>query len=191
MPCDTIQGFSIMKPAIFLDRDGVIIENRDAYVQSWADVHIFEQALYGLKRYADADYYFIIVTNQSAVGRGIISLKQAQEINKKLVKEIESFGGRIDAVYMCPHAPDDKCECRKPEPGLILQAIKDFDIDLQDSIMIGDALTDLIAAESARIDKRVLVRTGRGKRELLDKELFYIGACVICDDLSRALDVFL
>lgn len=179
-----------MKPAIFLDRDGVIIENRETYVQSWADVEIFEQALYGLKKYVNAPYYFIIITNQSAVGRGIITLKQAREINKKLVRKINNFGGRIEAFYMCPHAPTHGCDCRKPNTGLIQQAVSDFNIDLKNSILIGDAITDLQAGQNAGIGKLVLVRTGRGKKQLQlpsARQLQFI----ICDDLLDAFNLLL
>ena len=85
-------------PAIFLDRDGVIIENRDAYVRSWDDVSIYPQALQALAAFRNAPFYFVIVTNQSAVGRGIISQQEAEAINTQLVKEITLAGGRIDAV---------------------------------------------------------------------------------------------
>lgn len=186
----TIQGFSIMKPAIFLDRDGVIIENKDSHVRSWQDVEIFPQAIKALHDFANAPYYFIIVTNQSVVGRGIISKNQADGINLKLKSEIQRTGGRIDAVYMCPHAPDDRCNCRKPHTGLIGQAMIDFDIDLSRSIMIGDAITDLQCAENAGIQKKVLVRTGRGKEQLRLPAARKL-QLMICKDLQEAFKIFL
>ena len=151
-----------LQPAIFLDRDGVIIENRANYVRSWADVTIFEPAVAALARIRHAPYKIIIVTNQSAVGRGIISLETAWAINDRLVQEIEKRNGRVDAVYMCPHAPTDNCHCRKPQPGLLLQAAADHQIDLTRSWMIGDALTDLQAGRAAGVAEVVLLQTGRG-----------------------------
>jgi len=104
-----------MYPALFLDRDGVIIENRPNYVRTWSDVSIYPQALKALQKIEASEYKVFILTNQSAVGRGIISHSTADEINKRLVKEIESAGGKIDRVIMCPHTPDENCPCRKKE----------------------------------------------------------------------------
>jgi D-glycero-D-manno-heptose 1,7-bisphosphate phosphatase len=151
-----------MHPAIFLDRDGVIIENRPGYVRLWSDVEIFPEAIQALNRAAQSPFKIIVVTNQSVVGRGIISLEDAQEINRQLVDTIQKSGGRIDGVYMCTHHPDDGCTCRKPEIGLIQQAARDHNLDLGLSILIGDAMTDLVAAKAAGIHSKALVLTGRG-----------------------------
>lgn len=151
-----------LHPAIFLDRDGVIVENRANYIRSWADVAIFEPAVAALARIRHVPYKIIIVTNQSAVGRGIISLETAWAINDRLVQEIERGNGRVDATYICPHAPADNCDCRKPQPGLLLQAAAEHQIDLSQSIMIGDALTDLAAGRAAQVAQTILLRTGRG-----------------------------
>lgn len=149
-------------PALFLDRDGVLIENRANYVRSWDDVAIFPQAVAALARIRTIPYKIILVTNQSAVGRGIITLAAAKAINDRLVAEIERRNGRVDAVHMCPHAPQAHCDCRKPLPGLLLQAAADHGIDLNRSIIIGDALTDLAAGQAAGIPQTILLRTGRG-----------------------------
>jgi D-glycero-D-manno-heptose 1,7-bisphosphate phosphatase len=152
-----------MQPALFLDRDGVIIENRQDYVRSWSDVTFYPQALSALAQINSSQHKIIIITNQSVVGRGFISLDAGREINERLVKEIQSSGGRIDGVFMCPHAPQENCTCRKPEPGLILDAASMHSIDLQNSILIGDALSDILAGQKAGIPRNVLVRTGRGQ----------------------------
>jgi len=151
-----------MRPAIFLDRDGVIIENRTAYIRSWDDVHIFPQALNALARLQSSPYKIVIVTNQSVVGRGLISLQAAWEINRQLIAVIERAGGRIDQVYLCPHIPEDECTCRKPKPGLILQAARELSLDLSHSILIGDTLSDLQAGRLAGVKQVALVRTGLG-----------------------------
>jgi len=155
-------GRQAMKPAIFLDRDGVIVENRSNYIRSWADIDIYPQALDALVRVSTLPYYIVIVTNQSAVGRGLITLSTAQAINQELVEEVERMGGRIDGVYMCPHAPWEGCECRKPKPGLFFQASRELSLDLTRSMMVGDALSDLYAAVAAGVPRTALVRTGRG-----------------------------
>lgn len=152
-------------PALFLDRDGVIIENRANYVRRWSDVSIFPQALTALARLHTWPGKIIIVTNQSVVGRGLIPRQRADDINERLIAEITRAGGRIDAVYMCPHAPADNCECRKPKPGLLTRATNRFHIDIRASIMIGDALTDIDAASAAGINIAALVRTGRGRQQ--------------------------
>jgi D-glycero-D-manno-heptose 1,7-bisphosphate phosphatase len=154
-----------MFPAIILDRDGVIIENRDNYVRSWDDVDVYPQALRALAIASHSSYKIIIVTNQAGVGKGLISLQAATEINQRLVQIIEKTGGRVDGLYMCPHTPQDQCECRKPRPGMILQAERELSLDLSRSWMIGDALSDLLAGRMAGVGHLALVRTGRGAQQ--------------------------
>jgi D-glycero-D-manno-heptose 1,7-bisphosphate phosphatase len=176
-----------MQPAIFLDRDGVIIENRPQYVRSWDDVVIYEQAISALAKINSSPYKIVITTNQSAVGRGIIPLSTAEEINQRLVDSIQKAGGRIDGVFMCPHAPQDACECRKPKPGLILQAAQSLSIDLSRSIMIGDALSDLKAGQAAGIQTRILVKTGRGTEQNQLARETQLGPFQVFETLAEAL----
>ena len=176
-----------MVPAIFLDRDGVIIENRPNYVRSWEDVHIYPQALTALASINNGPFKIIIVTNQSAVGRGLISLKTANIINQRLITEIEQHGGRIDRVFMCPHAPDESCNCRKPQPGLILRAEKELSLDLKRSIMIGDSLSDIQSGQTAGIARTMLVRTGRGVEQANLRISSGLKPFQIFDTLSEAL----
>lgn len=151
-----------MPPALFIDRDGVIVENRSDYIRSWSDVSFLPGSLEALRSISTSSYQVIIITNQSAVGRGIISQDQAEQINIRLVSKIRSVGGRVDGVFMCPHAPQDSCACRKPQPGLIEQAVVSHAVDLDRSILVGDALSDIIAGQSAGVATNVLVLTGRG-----------------------------
>ncbi len=153
------------QPALFLDRDGVIIENRDNYVLSWADVDFLPGALEALASLRDAPWRIVIVTNQSPIGRGLVARETIDAINERIIAQIEAAGGRIDAAYICPHAPEDGCDCRKPQPGMLQQAAADLDIDLGQSIMVGDALTDVGAGQCAGVAEAVLVRTGRGRRQ--------------------------
>jgi len=180
-----------MKPAIFLDRDGVIIENRPSYIRSWADVEIFPQALEALAQINRSRYKIVIVTNQSAVGRGIISLEQAQSVNNRLLEVVRDAGGRIDGIFMCPHAPQDECHCRKPKPGLLLQAAHQMHLDLSQSIMIGDALSDLLAGQAAGIQKTILVQTGRGATQKELPRPAKLKPFLIYQDLKTALTVLL
>ena len=176
-----------MYPAIFLDRDGVIIENRANYVRSWKDVQIYPQALKAFAHISNSRYKIVIVTNQSVVGRGFITLEKANEINDRLVAEIKKYGGRIDGVFVCPHAPDENCRCRKPQPGLLLEAAQNLSIDLKRSIMIGDALSDLQAGQNAGVDQTILVRTGRGATQANLSEKSKFRPFLIFDTLFDAI----
>ena len=178
-----------MTPALFLDRDGVIIENRANYVRSWADVEIYPQALEALATVKDSPYKIVIVTNQSGVGRGIFSLETAQSINERLVAEIEKANGRIDATYLCPHAPWANCTCRKPQPGMLLQAAQEHNLDLGRSLMIGDALTDLAAGVAAGVAQTILLRTGRGDTQSALPEAVNFTPLNLQDDLLSALQL--
>jgi D-glycero-D-manno-heptose 1,7-bisphosphate phosphatase len=162
-PCN--EGGSCMRPAIFLDRDGVIIENCEDYVRSWDDVCFIEPAIRALRQVAPLDVAVVVVTNQAVVGKGLITLDEAERINNRVVSEMRRRGGRIDRAYLCPHASDSNCDCRKPKPGMLLRAAQELDIDLAHSFMVGDAITDMQAAQAAGVGS-VIVRTGRGEREL-------------------------
>ena len=154
-----------MYPAIFLDRDGVIIENCPDYIRRVEDVHFYPQALQALTSIRTSPYKIVIVSNQSAVGRGLITLETALQINQQIIETIERHGGRIDGSFICPHAPQDDCDCRKPKPGLFYQAATALSLDLGQSYLIGDALSDLLAGQAAGLRRAVLVRTGRGAEQ--------------------------
>jgi len=180
-----------MFSAIFLDRDGVLIENRANYIRGWSDVEIYPEVINALSHSAIKKHKIVIVTNQSAVGRGIISLKTANEINSRLVNLIQHHGGQVDGVYMCPHKPDDDCLCRKPRPGLLLQAAKELSLDLQRSWMIGDAWSDVQAGQSAGVYQAILLRTGRGEKQLLQPRPDTITYHLIFDNLHQAIEVII
>jgi D-glycero-D-manno-heptose 1,7-bisphosphate phosphatase len=176
-----------MFPAIILDRDGVIIENRENYVRSWADVEIYPQALQALVDASHSAFKIVIITNQAGVGKGIIPLQTATEINQQLVQIIKKVGGRVDGLYMCPHTPQDQCECRKPRPGMILQAERELSLDLSRSWMIGDALSDLQAGRAAGVGQLALVRTGRGAHHAQLAENTSLGPFQLYADLNDAM----
>ena len=177
-----------MHPAIFIDRDGVIIENRPAYIRSFQEIKFIDQALAALARVKDSAYKIVLVTNQAGVGKGLIPLQTAEEINQQVVQGVEHAGGRIDAVFMCPHQPSDLCSCRKPGPGLLLQAAQSLSIDLHQSFMIGDSLTDLQAGRSAGVKQVALVRTGRGAQQAQALEASLLQPFPVYDTLAEALD---
>lgn len=153
--------------AIFLDRDGVIIYNREKYVRRWEDVKFYSSSLRALRainHLAPRPKVFII-TNQSAIGRGLMTIEDYQEINRKIQEVIFDYGGVVDQVFFCPHTPDEKCNCRKPQPGMIFTAARQYDLDLRRSVLIGDACSDIEAGFSAGIPNLYLVSTGRGKKQ--------------------------
>lgn len=180
-----------MFPAIFLDRDGVIIENRANYVRDWSDVTVFPDAIKALSNPKLENYKIVIVTNQSAVGRGIISIEAAEEINQRLVNSIRDQFGRLDGAYLCPHSPDDKCGCRKPKPGLLLQAANELSLDLKRSWMIGDAWSDVQAGQAAGVRGAIILKTGRGTEQLSMAHPKNIEDHLICDNLSHALEMII
>lgn len=152
------------RPAVFLDRDGVLNENRADYVRSWEQVVILPGVFEAMQRLAASPFVVVVVTNQSAVGRGLLTEETLAAIHQGIVREVQQAGGRIDAVYACPHRPEDGCTCRKPQPGMLLQAAQDLDIDLERSYLVGDAVSDMEAAVAAG-SHPVMVRTGRGARQ--------------------------
>ncbi len=174
------------RSAVFLDRDGVINENRSDYVRSTEQLHIFPAALTALARLAQSEHAIVIITNQSAIGRGLVSAKTVAQINHYLLERIHAAGGRIDALYLCPHAPEDACECRKPRPGLLLQAGIELHLDLTCSWMIGDSLTDLQAAAAAGVGP-ILVATGRGHGTSLQVTSAGLGHIPFLPDLAEAV----
>ena len=178
-----------MSRAIFLDRDGVIIENVDTYVRTWSDVVILPGSLEALARLRDSVYKIIVVTNQSAVGRGIITLAQAVQLNDRLVNVITAAGGRVDDLFICPHAPEEACACRKPKPGLLLQAALKHSLDLKNSILVGDALTDIQAGRNAGVRQNILVRTGRGAAQLSLYTASQMDPFPVFDRLSDVVDM--
>lgn len=180
-----------MFPAIFLDRDGVLIENRSDYVRDWSHVQVFPEAIRALSLPAIKKFKIVIVTNQSAVGRGLVTLEAAGEINERLVNLIRARGGKVDGVYMCPHKPDDGCNCRKPRPGLLLEAAKDLSLDLQRSWMIGDAWSDVQAGQAAGVWRSILVRTGRGSEQLLQARPDDVSDHLVFDSLAQAFEQIL
>ena len=174
--------------AIFLDRDGVLIENRSNYVRDWSHVTILPRVVEALSGFRQEGFKIIVVTNQSAVGRRLLTFKAAQEINIRLANTLKQNGGWIDAIYMCPHKPEDLCSCRKPQPGLLIQAAEELSLDLNSSWMVGDAWTDLLAGQSAGLQGTVMVKTGRGSNQLLETQPEEIRPFLISDNLFDAFN---
>lgn len=151
--------------AIFLDRDGVICENRTDHVKNWQEFQFLPGAKSSLAALSKLGLPIVIVTNQAVINRGLASAKAIERIHERMVAEVEVGGGRIDRILYCPHRPEESCPCRKPEPGMLLQAAQEMSLDLTRSYMIGDAVTDLLAGQQVGC-QTFLVLTGRGSQQL-------------------------
>lgn len=157
-----------MKKAIFIDRDGTLI-HEVGYLKMLEDLKFTPKAMDALRIFHQLGFLNIVITNQSAVARGLLSPKELKRIHTKLKTLAKDEEATIDDVFYCPHLPEGRmapfnieCDCRKPKPGLILQAAKKHRIDLKQSYMVGDKASDLELAANAGV-KAVLVLTGYGK----------------------------
>ena len=138
-----------MTKAIFLDRDGVINQERKDYVKKLDEFRILDKTSDAINIIKNHSFLVIIITNQSPINRKLLSVETLNKIHEKLQSYLERYDTSFDGVYFCPHTPSENCECRKPKPGLILQAVIDFQIDLSESYMIGNSETDIHAAKNA------------------------------------------
>jgi len=135
--------------AVFLDRDGVLTREREDYVKTSEELEVLPGIEAPLGEIHKRGFRIVIITNQSVVGRGLTTHHEMSKIHEKLRHELARFGCTIDGIYYCPHRPDEGCDCRKPEPGLILRASSELGIDTARSWMIGDKEMDLEAARRA------------------------------------------
>ena len=134
---------------VFVDRDGVLVRDRPDYVKGWGEVEIVPGALAALARLRSAGVRIFVATNQSAVGRGIVRRETVDDIHGRLARIAEAHGAPIDGFLVCPHRPDEGCACRKPKPGLLLQAQRERGFDLSTAYMVGDQASDALAALAA------------------------------------------
>lgn len=153
------------RSAIFLDRDGVINENLPGHVRSWAEFRFIPGALDAVRSLTDLGAPLFIVTNQAVIGRRLVSRARVEAIHSRMLAFIRQAGGEIAGVLYCPHEPGVGCGCRKPAPGMLLTAAERFGIDLERSVLIGDAATDLLAGQRVGC-RTILVQTGRGRDAL-------------------------
>ncbi|MGI0073207.1 MAG: D-glycero-alpha-D-manno-heptose-1,7-bisphosphate 7-phosphatase [Nitrosotalea sp.] len=135
--------------AVFLDRDGVINKERSDYVKTISELEILPGVEKSIKKLRDAGYLVVVITNQSAINRGLTSHENVHRIHSVIQEYFKKNGTLIDGFYYCPHRPDEKCYCRKPNPGLLLKAVEDLKIDPKSSWMIGDSDSDIQAAKLA------------------------------------------
>lgn len=179
-----------MNTPIFLDRDGVINENRDDYVKTLEEFVPLPGAIESIRMLSDHGYPIFVITNQSAVGRGILSPQMLADIHQHLKRWVEEQGGYITAIYVCPHTPWDNCSCRKPKTGLLEQAAADFGLHLEDAILVGDAYRDIEAGRKVRC-RTILVRSGQGAQEQAAHKGHPIQPDSVVEDLREAVALIL
>jgi D-glycero-D-manno-heptose 1,7-bisphosphate phosphatase len=150
---------------IILDRDGVINHDSDAYIKSPEEWRPIPGSLEAIARLTKAGYRIVVATNQSGVARGLFDLETLGAIHARMHQAVAEAGGRIDAIFFCPHGPDSGCACRKPKPGMLIEILRRFGADASEVTTVGDSLRDLQAAVAAGC-KPVLVLTGKGRKTM-------------------------
>ncbi len=150
---------------IFLDRDGVVNENRADYVKSWQEFQFLPHALEAITMLTALGHRIIVCTNQAGIAYGKMPLAVVEDIHMRMLQEVARAGGKIEAVYYCPHGKDEHCACRKPRPGLLLRASIERNLDLTNALFVGDSLSDMQAGFAANV-LPVLVLTGRGTEQV-------------------------
>lgn len=148
--------------AVFLDRDGTIIEDV-GYLSDPSDIRFMPASASSLVSLNAAGFKLIVVSNQSGIGRGLITHEQFDRVNSEFQRQLRDMGVRIDATYYCPHAPSDGCTCRKPLPGMILQSASELDVELAGSWVIGDQIRDVEAGQRAGCLTALLGEAGTGE----------------------------
>lgn len=148
------------KRYVFLDRDGVINKDSPDYVKNWSEFEFLPGSLDAIRLLTEKNYQVVIITNQSIINRKMASLDDLEFIHAMMKKAVKDGGGEIKDIFFCPHSPEDGCSCRKPEPGLILEALKKYGIAAKDSVMVGDSAKDIECAKKAGCRYAILVKTG-------------------------------
>ena len=147
---------------VILDRDGVINYDSDEYIKNSDEFIPLPGSLDAIARLNQAGYTVVVATNQSGVSRGYFTEDTLAQMHAKLRRLLSEAGGKIDAIYYCPHAPDDHCDCRKPKPGLLQKILQNYPTDVAHLPVIGDSLRDLQSALAVGAQP-ILVRTGKGE----------------------------
>jgi D-glycero-D-manno-heptose 1,7-bisphosphate phosphatase len=170
---------------VFLDRDGVINEDRDDYVKNLDELKIFSYTPDAIKKLNDAGFEVHVISNQQGIAKKLISEDDLMAMEREIKRRVEAVGGKISSFSYCRHFAADKCSCRKPNPGMILTKAGERGIDLNESYMIGDSEKDVIAGKRAGC-KTILVTSGLFTRD--DIARFENQPDYIADNLAQAVD---
>ena len=150
---------------VILDRDGVINQDSDDFIKSPEEWIPIPGSLEAIARLCRAEFRIVIITNQSGLARGMFTIDTLNRIHTRMLEHIHQKGGEIDAIMICPHGPDDNCDCRKPRPGMFLELARRLKINLNDVPAVGDSIRDVEAARAAKA-LPVLVKTGKGAQTM-------------------------
>ena len=175
----------MVNKVVFIDRDGTIIVEKD-FIRSPEEIQFIPGSVEAIKDLRVLGYKIIVVSNQSGIGRGILTEKMVKEVNDSFIRQLKDRGAPIDALYYCPHHPDDGCVCRKPETGMIRRAVAEHKLDLKEAVVIGDKLSDIELGRKIGA-KSILVLTGYGKKEREKLRDAMIKPDFIADDLLAAV----
>jgi D-glycero-D-manno-heptose 1,7-bisphosphate phosphatase len=173
---------------IVLDRDGVINHDSSQFIKSPEEWRPIPGSLEAISRLTHAGYRVVVATNQSGIGRGLFDMATLNAIHEKMHKALAQAGGRIDAVFYCPHTADSECECRKPKTGMLHEIGVRFGVDMSGVPCVGDSLRDLLAADAVGAQP-MLVLTGKGEKTL--REGNFPKNTVIFPDLAFAASALL
>ncbi len=164
------------RPAVLLDRDGTIIVERD-YLSDPALVELEDGAAEGLRSLAEAGWVMVVLTNQSGIGRGYFDRAAAEAVNARVAELLAEEGVSIAGWYLCPHAPGEDCDCRKPRPGMAFQAASELDLDLSRSWVVGDKRSDVELADAIGA-RAILVMTGHGRKDEASMHARGVSVCL-------------
>ncbi len=155
-----------MQKAVFFDRDGTLIVEKH-YIKDPEEVELYSDTYKILTYLKQKGFLIIVISNQSGIARGYLTEEDFHNVNKRMI-ELLGDNYLIDGIYFCPHHPDitGECECRKPKPGMVLKAKKDFNIDLSESFVVGDKVSDVKLVETAKLKKGFLLKKGHGIEEV-------------------------
>ena len=168
---------------MFLDRDGVINEDRDDYVKSLGELKIYPFAPESIRRLNEAGWPVFVISNQQGVAKGVIAEDSLLKIESEIARRVEEAGGRISGFYHCTHLDSDNCLCRKPKPGMLLTAAREHGIDLVGSIMVGDSERDIVAGKVAGC-RAILLLSGHTNRRAVKDMAAYPD--FVANDLAEA-----
>jgi D-glycero-D-manno-heptose 1,7-bisphosphate phosphatase len=170
-----------LEKVIFLDRDGVINYDSPDYIKSWEEYRFLPGSLEALAALTAAGHALILITNQSIIGRGMVPLQVLEDMHQRMRQAVAEAGGRIFDIFYCPHRPEEACDCRKPAPGMIVQAASQHHIDPAAAIMIGDNAKDIACGRNA----------GCGLKAEKELALKGIQPTAVADDLANAAEMIL
>lgn len=176
------------KRLVILDRDGVINEDSDAYIKSVDEWRPLPGSIEAIARLSQGGYHVCVVSNQSGLARGLFTIDDLNAMHQRLHELLNRIGGQVDAIFFCPHGPDQGCNCRKPRPGLLLAAAKRWRVEIVGTPFIGDSPSDIQVAQAVGAQP-ILVQTGKGARtlqahpELADQGLVFTDLAAAADHL--------